>query len=96
LIAEKPIILYTTQLEGDFLGLAKAGVAEPAFTPEDLPKALDKVLYDKDHRVPDKKARASYLKKYALRPDGSGMTAVIDEAKKIIDKEGSGKAHDEE
>ncbi len=87
LIAGKPIILYTTQREADFLRFVKDGAAEPAFTLEDLPKALDKVLYGKKYHGSDKKVIASFLENYAARPDGSGMTSVIDKAMEILKSE---------
>jgi hypothetical protein len=87
LLAGKPIVLFTTQMEGDFLGFVKEGVAEPAYTLEDLPKALDKVLYDDKGKGVDKKTLKRYLDLYASKPDGSGMTTVVDYIIKILKKD---------
>jgi hypothetical protein len=83
LLAGKPLIMFTSQNEGDYYGYTVHGVAEPAFSLSDLPKALDKVM--KEGYVPDKKVVEDFLEKYAPKRDGSGMTAVIDTVLEILD-----------
>jgi len=86
LIAGKPLVLFTTQAEGDILSYAKEGVAAPAFTLEDLPKALDKVLYADKGKGVDKTTLNRYFNQYAPKPDGGGMTTVVDHIIKILKK----------
>lgn len=87
LLAGKPMVLFTTMLERDFLGFVEEGVAEPAFTLEDLPGALDRVLYDKDWTGVGKKTLNRYLERFAANPDGSGMKSVVDDVLKILKKD---------
>jgi hypothetical protein len=84
LLAGKPLIMFTSQSEGDYYGYTAHGVAEPAFSLSDLPRALDKVL--QGGPGPDKKIIEEFLERYAPKRDGSGMTAVIDTVLEILDQ----------
>jgi hypothetical protein len=88
LLAGKPLIMFTSQKEGDFYGYTDHGVAEPAFSLSELPGALDKAL--KEDYVPDKKAIEGFLEKYAPKRDGSGMTKVVDYIIEILDEKKPG------